>query len=206
MSRAQTERAHACAALLTVGPDAPTLCEGWTAHDLAAHLWLRENEPVKALGFTVERFEPRTNARMQQLKSQLQYGELIDLIGKGPPRFSLFGLPGADEALNAAEYLIHGTDVRRPNGLPEPERNADFDDWAWSQVKAAAALMRRNLPVSLVLERAGHPQDSVRASKGDRIVTVIGAPAELLLYASGRREAADVRVVGLESAIEALAA
>ena len=41
---------------------------------------------------------------------------------------------------------------------------------------------------------------------GDRIVTVVGAPIELLLYASGRREAADVELIGLESALAELAA
>lgn len=206
MPHAQTERAHACDALLTVGPDAPTLCEGWTAHDLAAHLWLRENELRNALGFTVERFEPRTNDRMVQLKSQLQFTELVDLIRHGPPTISLFGIPGVDEALNGVEYLIHGMDVRRANDLPEPDRDPAFDDWAWSRVQRLASVTLRNLPVSLVLERAGHRDDTVRASSGDRIVTVIGSPTELLLYAFGRREAADVRVIGLDSAVKELVA
>lgn len=31
--------------LLVAGPDAPTLCEGWTAADLARHLYVRERAP-----------------------------------------------------------------------------------------------------------------------------------------------------------------
>jgi len=205
MPHAQSERAFTCDALAEVGPAASTLCEGWNAHDLAAHLWLRENEMRNALGFSVPRFEQRTKTRMTQLKAQLRYSELIELLRQGPPTLSLFGIPGMDEVANGVEYLIHGMDVRRPNGLPEPVRDEDFDDWAWSRVKGVASMMLRKLPVSLVLEREGHPGDSVRGSKGDRIVTVIGAPDELLLYASGRREAADVRVIGLESAIDELA-
>lgn len=205
MPHAQTERAHTCDALVAVGPDAATLCEGWTAHDLAAHLWLRENEFRNSLGFTIERFAQRTNDRMEQLKRQLQYDELVDLLRQGPRRFSLFGIPAVDEVTNGVEYLVHGMDVRRANDLPEPERDAEFDDWAWSRVKGIAALRLRNPPVSLVLERDGSPDESVRAGKGDRIVTVIGAPGELLLYAFGRREAADVRVIGLDSALEELA-
>ena len=30
-----------------VGPDAPTLCGGWTTRDLAAHLLLRERRPTR---------------------------------------------------------------------------------------------------------------------------------------------------------------
>jgi D-arabinose 1-dehydrogenase-like Zn-dependent alcohol dehydrogenase len=33
-----------------VGPDAPTLCEGWTTYDLAAHLVLREGSPLAVAG------------------------------------------------------------------------------------------------------------------------------------------------------------
>src|SRR3954447_13193741 len=32
------ERTELLDTLHAVGPDAPTLCEGWTAHDIAAHL------------------------------------------------------------------------------------------------------------------------------------------------------------------------
>ena len=38
MGFAALERAALCDALLEVGPDSPTLCDGWTSHDLAAHV------------------------------------------------------------------------------------------------------------------------------------------------------------------------
>ena len=47
---AQLERGRLCDLLLEVGPDAPTLCEGWTAADLAAHLVIRERKPLAAPG------------------------------------------------------------------------------------------------------------------------------------------------------------
>ncbi len=37
MSHAADERQVLADALLEAGPEASTLCEGWTAHDLAAH-------------------------------------------------------------------------------------------------------------------------------------------------------------------------
>ena len=206
MSHAQTEGALLCDALLAVGPSAPTLCEGWTAHDLAAHVWLRENEFINSLGFFAPKFEARTEARVAELEEQLQYGELVDLVRHGPPRFSLFALPGADEAANGVELLIHGMDVRRPNGIAEPDRGPDFDAWVWKRLNGIASMMLRKPPVAVVLQWAGHPDKTVRVGQGDRIVTVVGAPIELLLYASGRREAADVELIGLESALAELAA
>jgi uncharacterized protein (TIGR03083 family) len=35
------ERQALCDTLTELGPDAPTLCEGWTTADLAAHLMVR---------------------------------------------------------------------------------------------------------------------------------------------------------------------
>ena len=46
MSYSQEERLALCALLDKSGPDAPTLCEGWTTGDLAAHLVLREHRPA----------------------------------------------------------------------------------------------------------------------------------------------------------------
>ena len=40
MSIAQDERAGLAADLSRLGPDAPTLCKGWTARDLLTHLLL----------------------------------------------------------------------------------------------------------------------------------------------------------------------
>ena len=203
MRRAQTERAHLCDALAAAGPGAPTLCEGWTAYDLAAHVWLRENDLIGGLGYAIPALADRTERRAERLKRERGFAGLVDAIRTGPPRFSLFRLPAADEAANAAEFLIHGLDVRRPNGLPEPERPAAFDDWAWSQLRLAK-LMMRGLDVGLVLEWDGRPDRSLRVTPGARTVTVIGAPVELMLYAFGRRAAADVRLVGLPEALAVL--
>ena len=199
--RAPLERAHACDGLLAVGPDADTLCEGWTAHDLAAHLWIRENELLNSSGAFIPALHDRLQARTDELKRQWPFEELVERFRQGPPRRSLFALPGADEAANDTELLIHGMDVRRPNGLPEPDRDPDFQPWAWSKLSRVASFLVRGNPVPIVLEWRGRPDHALRIGKGNRIVTVIGEPSELLLYAFGRRAAADVRLVGLESAV-----
>ena len=50
MSYSREERRALCELLDETGPDAPTLCEGWTTGDLAAHLVLRERRPDAAAG------------------------------------------------------------------------------------------------------------------------------------------------------------
>ena len=50
---ARQERQELCDLLLEVGPEAPTLCAGWTTRDLAAHLVVRESRPVAAVGIIV---------------------------------------------------------------------------------------------------------------------------------------------------------
>ena len=49
-SHSAAEREALADALASAGPDAPTLCEGWTAHDLAAHLIAREHRPDSTPG------------------------------------------------------------------------------------------------------------------------------------------------------------
>ncbi|HEY0698515.1 MAG TPA: TIGR03085 family protein, partial [Micromonospora sp.] len=51
MSRyARSERLALADLMLALGPDAPTLNEGWDTRDLAAHLIVRERRPDAAAG------------------------------------------------------------------------------------------------------------------------------------------------------------
>ena len=49
MSLASRERAALSDDLLRIGPDRPTLCEGWKTRDLLAHLLVRERQPCKPM-------------------------------------------------------------------------------------------------------------------------------------------------------------
>ena len=60
MSVAQRERAALVATMRSVGPDAPTLCEGWTTRDLAAHLVIREYRVDAAPGILIPLFAGHT--------------------------------------------------------------------------------------------------------------------------------------------------
>ena len=52
---ARAERHALCDLLIEVGPDAPTLCEGWSTFDLAAHLVVRERRPDRGPGLVIDR-------------------------------------------------------------------------------------------------------------------------------------------------------
>ena len=54
-SIADTERAALCDLLDQLGPDAPTLCTGWTTRDLATHLYVRDRNPRAWAGISVGR-------------------------------------------------------------------------------------------------------------------------------------------------------
>lgn len=207
MTFAQTERAALCDLLLQVGPAAPTLCEGWDTHDLAAHLWLRETDPLGSLGFFLPRFEARTRRRMDEVESRWAFPDLVERIRVGPARFSVFGLPGVDARANFAEYFVHHEDVRRAGGAPADPRTLDGDveDRIWSQLRLMARGFFRRSGVGVVLERAGARRGhAVRVAPGAPVVTVRGRPGELLLYAFGRRAVADVRLIGEPEALTAL--
>src|ERR1700753_1453307 len=57
---AQAERTALCDLFLELGPQAPTLCEGWTTRDLAAHLVVRDRRPDGAIGILVPRLSGHT--------------------------------------------------------------------------------------------------------------------------------------------------
>ncbi len=210
MTFAKSERAALADLFDEVGPEAPTLCVGWDAHDLAAHLWIRENDPLGATGIVVKPLAGLYERRVADVQLRWTYAELVDRIRRGPARLSLFALPGVDEGANTTEFFVHHEDVRRAGGTPRPERElpGDVEDWMWRRVKLLARAWFRRAHVGVVLERAGSTTadgspDTVRAMAGTPIVTVIGRPSELLFYANGRPHA-DIELVGEPEAIDIL--
>lgn len=203
-SYASMERAELAAALRAVPSDAPTLCEGWTAHDLAAHLVARERRPDSLPGLMVPALAGWTD-RVRRGHARRPYPELIALIASGPPLTSPFRLPGVDEAVNLGEFLIHTEDVRRaaPGWRPRDLAPA-LQDRIWSSVRAQGRLTLRGAPVTVRLARPGSSDEPVTVGGHGPAVTLIGEPLELLLYCSGRRDHARVEPTGAPEAVEAL--
>jgi hypothetical protein len=89
VSYSREERLALCALLDETGPDAPTLCEGWTTGDLAAHLVLREHRPDAAAGVVGGPLAGYTARVQQRIKARTPFPELVRIIRSGPPRLRL---------------------------------------------------------------------------------------------------------------------
>jgi uncharacterized protein (TIGR03085 family) len=199
VSVAQRERAALIATIRGTGPDAPTLCEGWSTRDLAAHLMIREYRIDAAPGIAIPRFAGHTAKVQDAVARNTDWNELVDKIASGPPVYSPFKL--LDPVANVAEMFIHHEDIRRAQPNWEP-RELDTD---------LASRLRRTLPLMGRVTLAKVPgRVALRTPEGKTVltagsgatVTVTGPPEELLLFAVGR--AARVEFDGDEAAIQAV--
>jgi uncharacterized protein (TIGR03085 family) len=188
MSVAQRERAALVETMRGVGPDAPTLCEGWTTRDLAAHLVIREYRPDAAPGILIPFFASHTEKVQNQVAEQNEWDELVGKLAAGPPVYSPLKL--LDPVANVAEMFIHHEDVRRAQPGWRPR----------SLEPALSKMLRRTLPLMARLTLAKTPgRVALRTTEGKTVltagqgpaVTVTGPPEELLLFSVGRQARVD---------------
>ncbi|MFD9570539.1 TIGR03085 family metal-binding protein [Streptomyces sp. NPDC059982] len=201
-THAKRERLLLADLLEAAGPEAPTLCDGWRARELAAHVVVRERRPDAAGGLVLKALKARLDRTMAEYADK-PYEELIRLIRTGPPKLSPYSLKQIDEAANAVEFYVHAEDVRRAQPDWSP-RTLDpvFSDSLWSRLEKLARLMGRRSPVGLVLRRPDGR--TAVAHKGAPVVTVTGEPGELTLFCFGRQEAAAVELDGDKEAVSRL--
>jgi uncharacterized protein (TIGR03085 family) len=215
MTYSRDERSALCALLDETGPDAPTLCDGWTTLDLAAHLVLREHRPdagAGVLGGPLAGYTARVQRRMAE---RVPYARLVESIREGPPRFSMFGIPGMDDRGNLVEYFVHHEDVRRaaPGWKPR-DLDPGLAEQLWQRLRLRITrLILRKVPVGVELARDDVDADDAEGAQrqlritirnGTPVVTVIGNPAELTLWALGRTTAAQVRMEGADTPVRTL--
>jgi len=192
MSLASRERAALCDLLVEVGPDAPTLCEGWDTRDLAAHLHLRETSPLAA-GIVVKPLSGLMGRRQHEMAS----GDWARLVGRvrTPPRWSPSSIPAVDARMNASEYFVHHEDVRRAQpGWAPRELSASDERALWALLRTAGKQFYRNATVPVVLRR---PDGAELVMKpGHPAVIVSGPVGELVMHAFGRSDHALVELEG----------
>ena len=197
---ARLERQELCDLFLEVGPDAPTLCAGWTTRDLAAHLVVRESRPDAAVGIIVKPLAGYADS-VQAKVAMRPWSELVRDVRTGPPLLSVFRLPGAQGLADPFEFAIHHEDVRRarpgwvPRALPTAEQ-----DVLWQRLARAGRLLARSSPVGVALRRSD-TGEMIVAKTGTPSVTLIGEPLELVLRLYGRSEC----VVDVEGPADAVA-
>src|SRR5262249_4478426 len=124
VTAARRERSALVDTLRKVGPDAPTLCAGWTTRDLAAHLVVRERRLDPTPGIRIPLLAGYTAKVQDRLARSTGWDDLVEMVASGPPIYSPFRL--LDPVANLGEMFIHHEDVRRavdgwqPRVLDEP--------------------------------------------------------------------------------------
>jgi uncharacterized protein (TIGR03085 family) len=196
----RAERAALCDTFDAVGPDAPTLCEGWTTSDLAAHLIVREHRPDSLPGVVIGGpFAGHTERLMEQAKAK-GYPAMVTRLRSGLPLLFRVG-PGA--FANVMENWIHHEDVRRANGEGPRPRDGELDAFFWRTLGLSGRFAARKVrPFGLELD-AGAVGKRVPGNADPRVV-MRGAPGEIALYLSGRKRGSTVELDGQPDALQAL--
>jgi uncharacterized protein (TIGR03085 family) len=193
----QRERDELCDLMLSLGPEAPTLCEGWTTLDLAAHLAVREREPLAGPGILIERFAGFTERRQEARAAKGLDAVVAEL--RTPPPFP-WRVPKLRTLLNLNEYVIHHEDVRRANGMGARTDRPDLEDAVWNLVQGAGKLAARRIEgAGLAIATPDGRQATLK--KGEPVATLTGRPIDLALYLAGRTSAAEVSLDGPAEAV-----
>ncbi|WP_265521069.1 TIGR03085 family metal-binding protein [Oerskovia flava] len=204
----ETQRAALAAALTEHDPDAPTLCEGWQARHLAAHVLLRERSPWLAAALVTPGLRGRAQRHFEAVAAvdDAGYRELVARFATPPPAWSPWSWAG--EQINTVEYFVHTEDVRRGAGDVVPrDLEHGLERALWGRLTQAARLAYRRSPAGVVLAVPGGPRREVRRPRaGHGSVVVSGRPGELLLHAFGRGARADVTLDGAPADVDALRA
>ena len=193
---ARQERALACALLTESGPDAPTLCEGWLARDLAAHLFVRERRLLAMPGILFGgTFAKLTAASMASALRRYGFAGLVARVRSGPPRL----WRPLDDLVNTVEYFVHSEDLRRAVPANEPRSDPYLDAALWVSLGRMSAMMTRKVKgAGLELERPDGVRIVARRAQPRAVLT--GGPQELVLFMFGRKKVARVTLSGPDAA------
>jgi len=199
----RAERAALCDLFDDVGPAAPTLNAGWVTLDLAAHLVIRERNPLAGPGLVMGGpFAALTSRIMTRTKSTHSYAELVERVRRGPPPWTA----PFDALINLVEFFVHHEDVRRGRGdsTPRPAAEvAEVEAALWRNLARGARFMTRPAR-GIGLDLVSGTGQVLHARPGSPLATLSGTPGEIVLYLTGRRSAAHVELGGTAEAVAVL--
>ncbi len=185
---AQEERATLCDLFVERGADAPTLCEGWTTGDLAAHLVVRERRPDSGPGLVWPPLAGYTEKVRLAARERMPWPKLVETVRSGPPML----LRPFDGPMNTVEFFIHVEDVRRAQEDWEPrEISPALADALWARVGPGG--MAKKVAATIVITSPGRAD---KQSGTGPILTLAGDPGELTMFGAGRQGAARVDISG----------
>lgn len=200
-SLARRERRELCDLALALGEDAPTLCAGWDAKDLVAHLLVRERRPLASLGIAVPGLSGLTEREMARMRRR-EFAVLVERLRR--PGLTPYTLPLVDRLANTLEYFVHHEDLRRAQAGWEP-RGLDPADQAllWSQLRLAGRGLVRRAGVPVEVRRSDTGETAVLRRGSDPVV-VTGLPSEIALLLFGRDRAHGLTFDGPEDRVARL--
>lgn len=179
---------------LDIGPDAPTLCEGWRSRHLAAHLVIREHQPWRIMS-------PKATISTGDEASSA-FPQLVARFAAGPGRFSLFRL--IDEPANFLEYVVHREDLLRANdttGTYTPGQRREI--WSRAKGRARGKLGVKDTRVEIIVDDLDADNTlTIGKQDGSRPgITVRGPLLDVVLLAHGRP--ADLDITGPDDLVAA---
>jgi uncharacterized protein (TIGR03085 family) len=195
------ERAALCDTFAKVGPDAPTLCEGWNTLDLAAHLVAREARSDAAIGLVVPALSGHLQKVMDRYKAK-GYDRLVGMLRTGPPWMHRTG-PLASANVN--ENFVHHEDIRRPAGEAPRRLDPEMDQILWKMLGLGARMSRKAIRGAALTLRTPDGREKIVTTEGAPVV-MTGETGELILFMSGRKDAAVVTHDGSDEAVGILLA
>jgi uncharacterized protein (TIGR03085 family) len=198
---ARRERRALADLLLETGPDAPTLCTGWTTRDLAAHLVVRERRVDATVAAVIPPLAGHVE-HVRRAKAAQPYAEVVREV-RTPPWWSPLSNPLTDELVNGLEFFIHHEDIRRgePGWTPRT-LDAGQNRSLWTAAKFTARLGLRKLHMPVSVRAPGLGEFTVGGDSPQ--ATISGEPGELALFLSGRQRAAKVEIDGPPETAERL--
>ena len=116
------ERRHAADLLSTLTPGqlrTPSLCAGWTVHDVAAHLttYLRYGQLKIYLGILATGADlDRVNGWLTRRAARRSDAEIVEVLRRRAGSRTTVPRSGYDPV--PADLVLHDLDIRRPLGIP----------------------------------------------------------------------------------------
>lgn len=208
MSFAQNERQALIDTFRSVGPDAPTLCDGWTTTDLLEHLIMREIHPLAGVSSKIP-FDALSKAGKEKKQEivNLSYDKKVDYFAEGRQSYSLLNVNAIDSMFNTAEYVVHHEDILRAQDTYQPRSFSHAHNMTLMRInRVVAPILCRKLPVALTFDAGEYDSFTVGSEEKQQtgIVTLTGTPLELLLFTFGRDDRVDVTFSGDPGQIDAV--
>ena len=154
-----------------------------------------------AVGLVVPSLAGHLQKVMDQYKAK-GYDHLVGMLRTGPPWMHRTG-PLATANVN--ENFIHHEDVRRPAGESPRALDPEMDQILWKMLGFGARMSRKALKGAALTLRTPDGRERVVTAEGAPVV-MTGEPGELVLFMSGRKDAAVVTQVGSDEAVGILLA